>query len=99
MQLYRTDGNTRSLIAEIKDDQVVFLHPSIQHIIDLHKSIVLPAIRPLMAQFGGSNRVPSSHPKFGKAVKIYLDHEIVTRAPNIFQWVAKTEKSKNTPNS
>jgi hypothetical protein len=87
MQLYRTDGDTRSLVADIDDNQIIYLHPSIQRIIDLQKCIVIPAIRPLMEQFGGSNRVPLTHPKFSKAVKIYLDHEIVTRTPTIFQWI------------
>jgi hypothetical protein len=87
MQLYRIDGAGKNLIAEIHNDRVVFLHPSIQRVINLQKYVVLPAIRPLMDRFGGSNKIPLDHPKFAKAVEIYLNNEIVTRAPSFFEWI------------
>ena len=86
MQLYRIEGGHHSLIADIYDDQVLYLDPSIDRVIKL-QGISLPAIPSLTEQFGGSSHVYPEHPKFSKAVKIYLDNDLIPRAPHLYKWV------------
>lgn len=86
MKLVRTTSTGNTTLAEISNNEVKSLHPSIQRVLDKQKCVVLPAIKAITDQFDGQQRVKKDHEDWAKAVKIYLDFEWVPRAPNDIMW-------------
>lgn len=92
MKLERTDINGQtSIIAEIKENEVVFLNQSIQRVIDVKGRVSLPHTKPNIDQFG-SSIVKDTHPKWAKAVKIYLDTDWVSKDPEAYKWINTDSK-------
>lgn len=91
MKLVRINGNESITLAEIRGKNVVYLHPTIQRVIDLQKCIVLCPLRPIIDQFG-SSKVPIDHPEWAKAVKLYLDFDWVSKAPNLHKWINREDQ-------
>ena len=93
MKLIRVDGINNITLAEIQGNEVVYLHPTIQRVIDLKKCIVLPPIKPIIDKFG-SQEVKQGHAKWAKAVQIYLELDWISKAPKAHKWINDDESIK-----
>lgn len=86
---YNLSPNQQIKIAEISPDEKsvkIFFGP-LRNEIKRRKGIPLPAITKLKEKFKVSDFfVATSNPKFGKAVKIYLDNEWVSKSPKQYIW-------------
>lgn len=91
MKLVRNTEKGSVTLAEIQGNQVLYLHPTIQRVIDLQKCVILPALQIYTDEFGGQKVAPD-HPRYARAVKIYLTNEWVTRAPQLHQWINGEKK-------
>jgi len=90
MRLFRIDKNPPVLVADINEqNNTVKLHPSIKGPLEREHNgeVALPAIKLYAEEFNTQNyRVPLGHPKYAKAIKIYLENEIIPIHPNSYMW-------------
>lgn len=86
MKLIRVEGTRNITLAEIKGNEVIYLHPTIQRVIASKKCIILPPIKPIIDTFGAS-QVKQSHLKWAKALKIYLELDWISQNPKAHKWI------------
>ena len=83
MRLVRIEDQKE--MANIQQNKVVYLHPTIERVINQQGRIVLPALKNYKDMFGGYIVTPD-HKKWAKAMQIYLEHDWRARYSNLFQW-------------
>lgn len=92
MNLFNISAAPRVLIAEFtRGEHLAYLHPSIQRTLDIEQGVAIPALSALRDKFEGLDHIPKDHPLFSKAVKLYLELEIISRSPSSFQWIRERE--------